>query len=46
MTGRLSAEIYGVEDNTAVLIFNKARELIADNPVAEAPDLMAGEIEV
>ena len=32
--------------NTAILFFHKLRELLADNLAAEAPDLMAGEIEV
>ena len=31
---------------TAILFFHKLREVIADNLAAEAPDLMAGEIEV
>jgi hypothetical protein len=40
------AEICVVNRNTAILFYHKLRELIADNLAAEAPDLMAGEIEI
>ena len=45
-SARSAAEICGVNRNTAILYFHKLRELIAENLVADAPDLMAGEIEV
>ena len=45
-SARSAAEICGVNRNTAILFFHKLRELLADNLAAEAPDLMAGEIEV
>jgi transposase len=45
-SARSTAEICGVNRNTAILYFHKLRELIAENLVADAPDLMAGEIEV
>ena len=45
-SARSAAEICGVNRNTAILYFQKLRELIAENLVADAPDLMAGEIEV
>jgi len=35
-----------VNRNTAILYFHKPRELVAEKLVADAPDLMAGEIEV
>ena len=43
---RSATELCGVNRNTAILYFYKLRELIADHLVADAPDLMAGEIEV
>jgi transposase len=45
-SARSAAELCGVNRNTAILFFHKLREVIADNLAAEAPDLMAGEIEV
>jgi len=45
-SARSAAELCGVNRNTAILYFHKLRELIADHLVADAPDLMAGEIEV
>ena len=45
-SARSAAEICGVNRNTAILYFHKLRELIAVNRGADAPDLMAGEIEV
>ena len=43
---RSAAELCGVNRNTAIQYFHKLRELIAENLAADAPDLMAGEIEV
>ncbi len=43
---RSATELCGVNRNTEILYFHKLRELIADHLVADAPDLMAGEIEV
>ena len=43
---RSAAELCGVNRNTAILYFHKLRELIAEKLTADAPDLMAGEIEV
>ncbi len=45
-SARSAAELCGVNRNTAILYFHKLRELIAERLVADAPDLMAGEIEV
>ena len=45
-SARSVAEICGINRNTAILYFHKLRELIANRLTAEAPDLMAGEIEV
>ena len=45
-SARSAAEICGINRNTAILYFHKLRELIANRLTAEAPDLMAGEIEV
>ena len=45
-SARSAAELCGVNRNTAILYFHKLRELIAEKLTADAPDLMAGEIEV
>ena len=45
-TGRSAAELTSVNRHTATLYFHKLRELIAERLEAEAPDLLAGEIEV
>jgi transposase len=45
-SARSAAELCGVNRNTAILYFHKLRELIAENLAADAPDFMAGEIEV
>ena len=45
-SARSAAELCGVNRNTAILYFHKLRELMAEKLVADAPDLMAGEIEV
>jgi transposase len=45
-SARSAAELCGVNRNTAILYFHKLRELIAEKLVADAPDLMAGEIEI
>jgi transposase len=45
-SARSAAELCGVNRNTAILFFHKLRELIAERLAADAPDLMAGEIEV
>ena len=45
-SARSAAELCGVNRNSAILYFHKLRELMAERQVADAPDLMAGEIEV
>ena len=45
-SARSAAELCGVNRNTGILYFHKLGELIAEKLVADAPDLMAGEIEV
>jgi transposase len=45
-SARSAAELCGVNCNTAILYFHKLRELISEKLTADAPDLMAGEIEV
>ena len=45
-SARSAAELCGVNRNTAILYFHKLRELIAKKLTTDAPDLMAGEIEV
>lgn len=46
VTARAAAEIAGVNRNTAILFYHKLREVIFEALDAEAPELMAGEIEV
>ena len=46
VTARAAAEISGVNRNTAILFYHKLREVIFDGLAAEAPELLAGEIEV
>lgn len=46
VTARSAAEIAGVNRNTAILFYHKLREVIFDALAAEAPELLAGEIEV
>lgn len=45
-TARSAAALTGVNRHTATLYFHKLRELIAEQIDAEAPELLAGEIEV
>ncbi len=45
-TARSVAELIGVNRHTATLYFYKLRKVIAKHLEAEAPDLLAGEIEV
>ncbi len=45
-TARAAAEISGVNRNTAILFYHKLREVIFDALEAEAPELLAGEIDV
>ena len=45
-SARSTAEICGINRNTAILYFHKLRPLIANKLAAKAPDLTAGEIEV
>jgi len=45
-SARSAAELCGVNRNTAILYFHKLRELIAEKLAEEAPDIMAGEIEL
>jgi transposase len=46
--GSLAALVFGsgVNRNTAILFYHKLREVIFDALAAEAPELLAGEIEV
>ena len=46
VTARAAAEISGVNRNTAILFYHKLREVIFAALEAEAPELLAGEIEV
>ena len=46
VTARSAAEIAGVNRNTAILFYHKLREVIFEALAAEAPELLAGEIEV
>lgn len=46
VTARAAAEVSGVNRNTAILFYHKLREVIFDALAAEAPELLAGEIEV
>ena len=46
VTARAAAEISGVNRNTAILFYHKLREVIFEALAAEAPELLAGEIEV
>jgi transposase len=46
VTARAAAEVSGVNRNTAVLFYHKLREVIFAALEAEAPELLAGEIEV
>lgn len=46
VTARSAAEVSGVNRNTAILFYHKLREVIFDALAAEAPELLAGEIEV
>lgn len=41
-----AAEVSGVNRNTAILFYHKLREVIFEALAAEAPELLAGEIEV
>lgn len=43
---RTAAELAGINRNTAILFYHKLREVIFTALAAEAPDLLAGEIEV
>lgn len=45
-TARSAADLTGVNRHTATLYFHKLREVIAERLEAEAPDFLAGEIEV
>jgi len=41
VSAQISAELGGINRNTAILWFHKLREIIADQMVAEAPCLAA-----
>ena len=45
-TARAAAELVGVNRHTATLYFHKLRELIAQRLAADAPELLAGDVEV
>lgn len=46
VSARSAAEISGVNRNTAILFYHKLSEVIFDALAAEAPEMLAGEIEV